>query len=499
MAECEQEVYGHGGGRPPPSSGRRLPKKPPSSGRRLPKVWGVRWWAELYAVRTRADARAARASAMYAMRYARLWLAGTPEGELVGRQFDAIEAAGGAALLGVAIRILMLAATWDRAGGRLIDHTGRPASPRQIAEALRMSLAETGTALRLLSRPSVGFLTWEPCGSAGRPIDAVRAAEDARGMPSRGESREDAPAGPAPPTAAGDEGADRQRGDDRDRPEERGEAAGGHGAGGGGPPGRCGAGGCAVADAQEQEQEQEQGQEEEAAEGRAPPAAADPAAPEEKNKSGLPAEGEAHTQGQGAGAAAREGQGGRQGQADGREAEADADEPTEADPQSGAPDAETPRRQPPRRQAEGASDGSDRPATAGVGSMAPAVATDAEAMGDLLYSTLYPAIGDERGGAKRGGTGGAAVTLERFRVRERAALASTWASVLMTGCEGAELAGHYAASMKHARRHAKQRRPRKTRGALWQFSWHKHMLAAVGDRRWVAATRAHRALAGPLE
>jgi len=497
MAECEQEVYGHGGGRPPPSSGRRLPKKPPSSGRRLPKVWGVRWWAELYAVRTRADARAARASAMYAMRYARLWLAGTPEGELVGRQFDAIEAAGGAALLGVAIRILMLAATWDRAGGRLIDHTGRPASPRQIAEALRMSLAETGTALRLLSRPSVGFLTWEPCGSAGRPIDAVRAAEDARGMPSRGESREDAPAGPAPPTAAGDEGADRQRGDDRDRPEERGEAAGGHGAGGGGPPGRCGAGGCAVADAQEQEQEQ--GQEEEAAEGRAPPAAADPAAPEEKNKSGLPAEGEAHTQGQGAGAAAREGQGGRQGQADGREAEADADEPTEADPQSGAPDAETPRRQPPRRQAEGASDGSDRPATAGVGSMAPAVATDAEAMGDLLYSTLYPAIGDERGGAKRGGTAGAAVTLERFRVRERAALASTWASVLMTGCEGAELAGHYAAAMKHARRHAKQRRPRKTRGALWQFSWHMHMLAAVGDRRWVAATRAHRALAGPLE
>ena len=119
-------------------------------------VWRIARWAWLYGVRVEPGSDEAEYATMYAMRFVRLHLPGTREGNYVEAQRRAIRAAGGFELLGIADELLMLAAR-DRWGGRLVDHLGLPAGPREIAEACRVSVDRIGPALRALSRPGIGF------------------------------------------------------------------------------------------------------------------------------------------------------------------------------------------------------------------------------------------------------------------------------------------------------------------------------------------------------
>jgi len=283
------------------------------------RVWQICKWKTMYAAPVERGTPAARYEAMYPMQYVRMWCGqATVEGNFCEIQFAAIRAAGGLELFGIAIQLLRMAASRDRFGGRLVDHLGHPASPREIAEAIGVkSLQRMHIALRTLSGPRIAFVEAVPLDSIGTPIAARTAARDAHAN-LHGDGRENASGSNA--ATAGDRES-RQVGGLESRTGNMAAAAPRDGAPAGGLPDSCGPPGYAD-QGMPKEQEQEQEKDPDQAAGQ------ESAAPTEEKKIGKGEMGSSQAQ--------------AQAQARGREAQAasqpNADVPTEptgADPFGG--------------------------------------------------------------------------------------------------------------------------------------------------------------------
>ena len=161
------------------------------------RLWRIRGWRELYAVRP-ADEDAEKYAAMYPMRFVRDYLPGaTTEGAFCEAQRRAIVRTGGYELLGIAEGLKRLAAQRDRENGGLVDHLGLPASLTAIAESMGLPVTEARSALKALSRAEVGFCECVPAElhrdtrrRGGGPTTPAGGSGDGHAWGTRGDDRE---------------------------------------------------------------------------------------------------------------------------------------------------------------------------------------------------------------------------------------------------------------------------------------------------------------------
>jgi len=390
------------------------------------------------------------------MEYVRLFAGGTRRGQVGYVQRRAIQAAGGNRLVGVADWLLVLAAQRDREGGRLVDHSGLPASLNAIAEFLCESRDETVRALRMLSSRRIAFLERVPWQPIGTPI-VPQGPAGAAGSPITADvPRVERASGPDGPTG---DGTHAERATGRD---------------GRAPPGRRETGARAEMDEgnagptpQEEEPEAE-----ESASGR-------PAAPRETEKSAE------EVQPSCAATGAREATG--QGEPT---ADADADVPTGADPKAGAAGStngggpRTGADPEPRGSGNGPDPSAGQPGeqtdetvieTPGEYRNVPAIAVEPAQMAALIFERLYPNELARRRAADRYGENHTPVTLAEFRERELGALRGTWNGVVLACRNDLEVCDMYRAALDVAGElAAKRTRPDKSWGAVWTSRVYAH-------------------------
>jgi hypothetical protein len=126
-------------------------------------------WSALYDVQVEPGSDAETYASLYALKYLRLWMPGTREGNWVQAQRRAIVASGGYELLGIADELLRMAGAHRSAGGVLTNHLGQPASPKTIAVELGLPTAKAQGALIRLSSDDVRFLVVEDVEPPTRP------------------------------------------------------------------------------------------------------------------------------------------------------------------------------------------------------------------------------------------------------------------------------------------------------------------------------------------
>jgi len=434
-----------------PTGGGRRGRRPAEA-----HVWRIAGWERLYWTSPPIGSDAERWAERFVMEYVRLFAGGTRRGQVGYVQRRAIQAAGGNRLVGVADWLLVLAAQRDREGGRLVDHSGLPASLNAIAEFLCESRDETVRALRMLSSRRIAFLERVPWQPIGTPI-VPQGPAGAAGSPITADvPRVERASGPDGPTG---DGTHAERATGRD---------------GRAPPGRRETGARAEMDEgnagptpQEEEPEAE-----ESASGR-------PAAPRETEKSAE------EVQPSCAATGAREATG--QGEPT---ADADADVPTGADPKAGAAGStngggpRTGADPEPRGSGNGPDPSAGQPVQAIGGGVVetpgefrnvPAVAIRPAGMAALLYERLYPDAPARRRAADRAGDNCTAITETEFQARELAALRETWRRVVDRCRNDAQLAELHCWAVDYAQTLGRKRtRPRKTWGAVWTQRLYEH-------------------------
>lgn len=156
-------------------AGERMPR----TKRTTTTMYRIAAWSQLYDVATEPGTDAAQYAQLYAMKFLRLWLPGTVEGNWVEGQFRSIVRSGGYELLGIAMQLLRMAGAHRGMSGALTNHLGLPASLSEIAEELRLPTATARAAVNRLCRRDVRFLVAEQ-GFGVNAMAAMAAATLAR-------------------------------------------------------------------------------------------------------------------------------------------------------------------------------------------------------------------------------------------------------------------------------------------------------------------------------